>query len=140
VQAGNITCKNMNDKVSELLTAIKNAGMAGNTHAVVPASKLKKAILMNLKKEGYIVDFTEEGKTPKQSFSIEIKYKKEKKPYINGVKRVSKLSNRIYRGYRDIMPVKYGYGHMILSTPEGIMTDVEARAKKLGGEALFIIW
>jgi len=130
----------MNDKISELIIAIKNAGMTGNTHATLPASKFKKSVLLVLKKEGYITDFEETGKGVEKSFSIELKYDKDGNSAITDVKRVSKLSKRVYKGYRDILPVKYGHGHMILSTPKGIMTALQAKKEKTGGEALFIIW
>jgi len=130
----------MNDKIAELLTGIKNAGMVGKPHAVVPVSKFKKQILLVLKRLGYIADFEEVGEGVHKNFKVAIAYHKDGTPRVQGAKRVSKLSRRMYVGYRDILPVKYGHGAMILSTPEGIMTEGEAKAKKLGGEALFIIW
>lgn len=130
----------MNDKISELLIGIKNASLVGKSHAYVPVSKYKKQILLVLKKLGYIVDFEEIGEGVTKQFKIEIAYDAKKQARLHGVKRVSKLSKRVYLGYRNIMPVKYGHGQMIVSTPDGLMTESEARAKKLGGEALFIIW
>lgn len=130
----------MNDKISELIISLKNAGMAGKAHTSVPASKLKKNVLLLLKKEGYIVDFIEEGKGVTKSFNIEVAYKKDKTPKITDIKRISKLSVRKYIGYRDLRPVKYGHGLSVISTPLGIISGKEARAKKTGGELLFIVW
>ena len=130
----------MNDAIAEMLIGIKNASMVGKPHAFVSVSKFKKQILLMLKKLGYITDFEEIGDGVKKQFKISVAYDASGKPVLNDVRRVSKLSKRVYYGYRKIMPVKYGHGHMILSTPEGIMTEREARSKKIGGEALFIIY
>ncbi len=137
---GKYHLRNMNDKISELIISIKNAGMAGNKTTEVPASKLKKSVLMLLKKEGYITDFEEKGKDVTKAFVITIAYKKDGTPKISDVKRVSKLSRRSYVGYRDLRPVKYGHGLAVLSTPLGVISGSEARAKKVGGEVLFTIW
>lgn len=130
----------MNDKISELIISLKNAGMAGRPTASVPASKLKKNVLLLLKKEGYINDFSEEGKGVTKTFTVEVAYKKDGTPKITDVRRVSKLSRRTYIGYRDIRPVKYGHGLSALSTPLGIISGKEAKSKKVGGELLFTIW
>ena len=130
----------MNDAISEMLIRIKNASMVGKPDALVSASKFKKQILLVLKKLGYITDFEEVGEGVKKNFKVTLAYDSKGKSAITDVKRLSKLSRRMYVGYRGIKPVKYGYGHMILSTPAGIMTEVEARKQKIGGEALFIIW
>jgi len=130
----------MNDKISELLIGIKNASLVGKTHAFVPASKLKKQVLLVLKKLNYVDDFEEVGEGVAKQFKIAVAYDSKGNPRMTEVKRVSKLSKRVYVGYRNIMPVKYGHGHLVLSTPEGLMTESEAREKKIGGEALFIIW
>ncbi len=130
----------MNDTISQMLIGIKNASMVGKEHAYVPVSKFKKQILLVLKKLGYITDFEEVGEGVKKQFKISVAYDTQGCPRLNEVKRVSKLSRRVYVGYRTIMPVRYGHGYMIISTPQGIMTEMEARKKKIGGEALFIIW
>lgn len=130
----------MNDPIADMLTGITNASMVGKTQAQIPASKLKKQILLVLKKLGYITDFEEVGDGVRRAFVITLHYDAQGRPAIKETKRVSRLSNRVYLGYRKIRPVKYGHGHMILSTPEGIMTEREAREKHIGGEALFTIW
>jgi small subunit ribosomal protein S8 len=130
----------MNDPIADMLTGITNASMVGKHEVQIPASKFKKQILLVLKKLGYITDFEEVGDGAKRAFKISLRYNAQGKSVINETRRVSRLSKRMYLGYRKIRPVKYGHGHMILSTPEGIMTEQEARKKKIGGEALFIIW
>ena len=130
----------MNDPIAEMLTGITNASMVGKPHADIPASKFKKQILLVLKKLGYITDFEEVGEGVKRAFRVTLRYDAQGRPAIRETKRVSRLSRRVYLGYRKIRPVKYGHGYMILSTPEGIMTEQEARGKQIGGEALFTIW
>jgi small subunit ribosomal protein S8 len=89
-----------------------------------------------LVREGYI------GTADKQktnTLSVSLVYKNGR-PAINGVKRISKPSRRMYMGVRDVRPVKRGHGLLVLSTPEGVVTGKEAREKRVGGEVLFEIW
>ena len=131
----------MNDKVSELLINIKNAFLVKKDDVVVEYSKLKESILKKLKKTGYIEDFKIlDGDGIKKRIRIKLAYDEKGTSKITDVKRVSKLSQRIYFGYKDLMPVKYGHGAMFLSTPLGILTEKEARKEKVGGEGLFKIW
>ncbi|MFC1802291.1 30S ribosomal protein S8 [Patescibacteria group bacterium] len=130
----------MNDKVSELIISIKNAGSVGKEFAVVPYSKLKFEIANILRKEGYIGSVNKKGKKVKKVLEIGLVYGKDGKHKVNDVKRISKLSKRVYLGFKDIKPVRYGQGALILSTPKGILTDKKARKEKVGGEALFEIF
>jgi len=130
-----------NDKISELIINIKNASMVNQKEVVITHSKLKESILELLKKEGYIADFkTLKGDGIKKNLKITLAYSEKGESKIKDVRRVSKLSKRIYYGYKDILPVKYGYGTLVLSTPMGIVTDATAKKSKIGGEALFKIW
>jgi small subunit ribosomal protein S8 len=129
-----------NDKISELIVNIKNASMVNQKEVVVAHSKLKENILTLLKKEGYIADFkTLKGDGVKKNLKITLAYSEKGESKIQDVKRISKLSKRIYYGYKDIFPVKYGHGIMVLSSPLGIITDKTAKKEKVGGEALFKI-
>ncbi len=129
----------MNDKISELIINIKNASMVGQAEVVIDHSNLKEKILDLLKKEGYIADVKVlKGDGVKKKLKITLAYENGKSK-VNDVKRISKLSKRIYYGYKDILPVKYGHGIMVLSSPKGIITDKTARKEKVGGEALFKI-
>ena len=129
----------MNDKISELIINIKNASMVNQLEVVVDHSNLKEKILDLLKKEGYIADVKVlKGDGVKKKLKITLAYENGKSK-VNDVKRISKLSKRIYYGYKDILPVKYGHGIMVLSSPKGIITDKTARKEKVGGEALFKI-
>lgn len=130
----------MNDKISELIINLKNAGTANKEVLEVSFSKLKLAVVNVLAKEGYISGVKQKGEGIKKALVLEIAYKNDGTPKITDVKRVSKLSRRTYLGYKDLLPVKYGHGIMILSTPKGILTDKQAKKEKIGGEALFKIW
>ena len=127
------------DSVSNLIVALKNASMSGKGVVKVPATKMIVSILDVLKKKDYIDNFNILGDDPKKEVEISVKYENEN-PAIHGVKRVSKFSQRIYKGFKSIRPVKNGYGSMIISTPKGIMTEKEATEQKIGGEVLFKIW
>jgi len=130
----------VNDPVGDFIIQIKNAGMAGRKTVSVPYSKLKHAIADKLVEAGFIVEATKLGKKVKKTLELTLKYDKNGRHYIMGVKRVSKPGRRLYVGVDQIFPVKFGKGKRILSTPAGILTGEEAKKKNVGGEDLFIIW
>lgn len=103
----------------------------------LPASKMKAAIASVLKREGYLADVEVPKKTG--ALTVTLAYKGNN-PAINGVKRISKPSRRLYMGVRDIHPIKRGHGVVLLSTPKGILTGKEAQQARVGGEILFEIW
>ena len=126
------------DTLANMLIAIKNAGLVKKTSITIPSSKMKVAILELLKTEGYVKTYhVTEGAKP--TVEIVLEYKGGL-PRVHDVKRVSKPSKRMYTGVKDISPVKYGHGMLVLSTPKGIMTDKQARKEMVGGELLFTIW
>jgi small subunit ribosomal protein S8 len=127
------------DSISNLIVSLKNASDTGKDVVYAPHTKLIVSVLEVLKKKNYIDNFEIVGDEPKKQVKITVKYE-DGNPAVHGVKRVSKFSQRIYRGFKAIKPVKSGYGMMVLSTPDGILTDKEAVEKKVGGEALFMIW
>jgi len=129
----------MTDPISDMLIRIKNAGAAGKQTVVIPYSKFKFSIANALLREGYIVGVNRKGRGVKRQLEVGLGYD-EKKPKIKGIERVSKLSKRIYFGVRDLKPVRQGYGHILLSTPKGVMTGKQAKKEKIGGEALFKVW
>ncbi len=128
------------DSISNLIVNLKNAQERGLDSVRAPFSNLNSSILEVLKREGFVSDFSIKGKEVKKEIEIDLKYEDSGKPAITDVKRVSKQSKRVYKSVDKIHPVKNGYGRLILSTPAGILTDLDARKKKIGGEALFEIW
>jgi small subunit ribosomal protein S8 len=133
------------DPIADLLTRIRNAHMAGHTTVSLPSSKLKLAIAQILKQEGYIEDFSaqEVADAPQGVLRIALKYvgtRRERKPVISGIERVSTPGRRVYARKRDIPWVLSGMGIAILSTPKGVMTGTRARQLGVGGEVLCKIW
>ena len=128
----------MSDPISNMLTCIRNAGQAVLPEVVIPHSKLKEQIAHVLKREGYVAEVVVEGKPFKQ-IKIKLKYTG-RKPVIEGVRRVSRPGLRRYTGALEVPRVRGGLGVSILSTSEGIMTDMQARKKNVGGELLCEVW
>ncbi len=125
----------MQDPVADMLTRVRN-GLERNKRSVsMPASKLKAAIANTMKEEGYITDFGVSEEDNKKTLTIELKYF-EGKPVIDSLRRVSKPSLRKYSSRDDLPRVLGGYGTVIVSTSNGVMTDKTAREKGLGGEIL----
>ena len=128
------------DTIGDFIIRLKNAGAVNKATVSVPYSKLRHSVAKKLVDAGYIQAATEHGKRV-QDKTLEITLKYENGSHrIRGVKRISKPGRRLYTKVADIHPVKFGQGHMILSTPAGILTNDEAKEKKVGGEQLFIIW
>ena len=129
----------LQDPISDMLTRIRNAGSATLDEAVMPGSKMKSAIAEVLKGEGYILDYSVENDGPKETLTIKLKYYRDK-PVIEGIKRVSKPSCRVYCGSSDIPKVRNGLGTVILSTPQGVISNRTAVESNVGGEILCFVW
>ncbi len=127
------------DQIANLITQLKNAGVAGHDNVVTSYSKLKHSIVEVLKKEGFVKDVETRTEKGKKVLSISL-ILENRIPKISGVKRISKPSKRVYRKASEIKSVKNGYGALIVSTSAGVMSGSEARKAKLGGEAVFSIW
>ena len=130
----------VNDPVGDFIIRLTNAGAIKRTSVSVPFSAFKLAIAEKLRDAGYVKAIEKKGKKVKKTLDIALKYDDKGMKVIWGVKRVSKGGRRMYKGAKEIMPVRYGRGSLLLSTPKGVLTDREARKEKVGGEALFEIW
>jgi len=130
----------VSDTVGDFIIQLKNAGAVGKTQVLLPYSKLKHSIATKLSEVGYVAEVTTTGEAVGKKLAVTLKYNAGGRHHINDVKRVSKPGRRLYAGVAEIFPVKFGKGHLILSTPAGILTDEEARTQNVGGEQLFIIW
>ena len=131
----------MIDPIADLLTRIRNAGMA--THEVTrsPHSKLRERIVEILKEEGYLESYrVEKGEGVEIELVIQLRYGAENKPAIHSMRRVSKPGRRKYSSASDLPTVKSGLGVAIVSTSKGVITDREARRLNVGGEVLCEIW
>jgi small subunit ribosomal protein S8 len=128
----------MTDPISDMLTRIRNAGLALRPVVELPHSRLKENIAHILKKEGYLADVAVEGSAAKK-IKLKLKFQG-KKSVIEGIRRISKPGLRHYVGADEIPRVLGGMGVAVISTPEGVMTGVQARRKNLGGEVLCYVW
>ena len=131
----------VNDTVADMLTRIRNASAMRYKTVEVPSTKLTRGIADIFVKEGYIAGYSEsEEATAAKMLVLNLKYTKSKERVITGLKRISKPGLRVYAKADEMPRVLNGIGIAIVSTSEGLMTDKEARAKKLGGEVLAYIW
>ena len=135
----------MTDPIADMLTRIRNAVMSGQTLTAMPLSKVKVEIAKILKEEGYLENFeVADGERPSQKvLRLKIKYigeRRERKPVLTGLERISRPGRRIYTKKQEIPWVLSGIGVAILSTPKGIMTGQRARQLGVGGEILCKVW
>ncbi|USS86275.1 30S ribosomal protein S8 [Fructilactobacillus cliffordii] len=130
----------MTDPIADFLTRIRNANMARHASVDVPASKIKRNIAEILKREGFIsrVEYIEDDK--QGVIRVYLKYGKNNERVISGLKRISKPGLRSYVKSDDVPKVLNGLGIAIISTSNGVITDKEARDKKVGGEVLAYVW
>ena len=129
----------MQDPLSDMLTRIRNAQMAGKTHVEMPGSKLKVAVAKVLKDEGYIEEFAASDESGKPRLAIDLKYF-DGKPVIAEIDRVSRPGLRRYSGKSELPSVRAGLGIAIVSTSKGVMTERAARAAGVGGEVLCTVY
>lgn len=127
------------DPISDMIIRLKNAALSGGSTVILPYSGVKAEIAETLKAAGYLKSITKKGKKVKKLLELELAYTG-KEPKIKGVARISKPSRRVYYKSKQIRSVRQGFGAGIYSTPQGILTDKQAREAKVGGEALFKIW
>jgi small subunit ribosomal protein S8 len=132
----------MTDPIADMLTRIRNANVAFHDEVAMPSSKVKEALAGILKQEGYIEGFAVENLSdkPGKKLTINMKYTPDRQRTISGLKRVSKPGLRVYTKSSDVPRVLGGMGVAILSTNQGLMTDREARQRRVGGEVLCHVW
>lgn len=130
----------MTDPIADLLTRIRNAGLARHDRAEMPASRLKANVAKILKDEGYIADVRESDNEGKKTLTIVLKYGRDRASAIDGVRRVSRPGRRVYVRHDRISSPFLGLGISILSTSRGVMSDRDARRLRLGGELLCEVW
>ncbi|KRM68282.1 30S ribosomal protein S8 [Apilactobacillus ozensis] len=130
----------MTDPIADFLTRIRNANMVRHESVEVPASKIKRNIAEILKREGFVRDVEYIDDDKQGVIRVFLKYGKNNEQVISGLKRISKPGLRSYVKSDSVPKVLNGLGIAIISTSEGVITDKEARAKKIGGEVLAYIW
>jgi small subunit ribosomal protein S8 len=130
----------MSDPISDLLTRIRNGGQAGHHNVLVPHSRVKESIVSLLKAEGFLDGFEVRAEGPRTWIDVRLRYGRDNKAIIRGLERVSRPSRRIYVRRDEVPFVRNGLGLAILTTPQGIISDRDARRLGVGGEVLCYVW
>jgi small subunit ribosomal protein S8 len=132
----------MTDPIADMLARVRNAAMAQHASTRLPASKVKHNIAQILKAEGYVADVRMEESpiTKRMEIVVALKYDRDRSCAFQGIRRVSRPGRRVYVQYDRIPRVLSGLGTSILSTSQGMMTDSEARRRKVGGELVCEVW
>jgi small subunit ribosomal protein S8 len=130
----------INDPISDMLTRIRNAGMARKATTTMPSTKVLVAVAGILKSEGYITDYQVIEKAPQNELMVTLRYGADKRHAIREIKRVSKPGLRVYAGKERVPRVRSGLGIAIVSTTQGVMTGYEARRRGIGGEVLCTVF
>ncbi len=132
----------MTDPIADMLTRIRNANVAFHDDVAMPSSKLKEAVAVILEREGYITGFevVADPSRPGKRLTIKMKYSSDRRRTISGLKRVSRPGLRVYSKAEGVPRVLGGMGIAILSTNQGLLTDREARERRVGGEILCQVW
>lgn len=132
-----------NDPIADMLTRIRNALTRGMTEVAVPKSTIKIEIARILKEEGYIEHYSLGDESPVPLIKVQLKYfgtRRDRRPVITQLKRISKPGRRVYRKRRELPIVLSGTGIAIVTTPRGVMTAQQARRDGVGGEVLCYVW
>ncbi len=130
----------MTDPMADMLTRIRNAGIAGLAKLDMPSSNFKVAVATTLKNLGYIKNSKVITDSKQGVLRIHLKYDENQEPVIHEIKRISTPGRRVYVGKDDIPRVKNGLGASILSTSMGVLDDVSARQAQVGGEVICTVW
>ena len=125
----------LSDPIGDMLSRIKNAQMRNHKKVELPSSKFKSKIADVLKTEGFIIDYKVTEKEKKSTLEINLKYSSGN-PVINSIERISKPGRRIFSSAESLPKINNGLGIAIVSTPKGVMTDIDARKQKIGGEII----
>jgi small subunit ribosomal protein S8 len=128
------------DPISDMMVRIRNATTVRHDRTDVPASKMKLEIAKILKQEGFIRTFKMLDEGPQGLIRIYLKYAEDGEPAIHGMRRISTPGRRVYRGVDELPSVRSGLGVAVISTNRGVVTDVQARSLRVGGEVLCEIW
>lgn len=130
----------MTDPIADMLTRIRNAVNVRRKTVDVPSSKMRRAVLEVLKREGYIEDYQAAGEGTKAVIRVYLKYSRLGESVIKEIQRESKPGRRVYRSVGDLEPVLRGIGIAVISTPKGMLSDRECRRDKVGGEVVCTVW
>ena len=130
----------MTDPIGDLLTRIRNAGMARHNQTSCPSSRMKLAVAQGLAERGYLGGVHVEAREGHPVLVVDIRYNDEGKPMIDGIRRASRPGRRVYVGADEIPKVRNGLGSAVISTSKGVMSDDSAREACVGGEVVCEVW
>ena len=130
----------VSDPIANMITKVRNAGLARHESVDINPSQLKLEIIKILKSEGYIKNFKIIEQEGRNNIRIFLKYDEKKKPVIRGIDRISKPGRRVYSGYRTMPRIFNGYGTIVVSTSSGVTTGKKARELQSGGELVCSVW
>ncbi len=128
------------DPIADMLTRIRNANKLRYEEVSMPSSKIKEGIAKILKNQGFITDYKVEDAEGKKTLTITLKYSASGERVITNLRRISKPGLRVYAEASKIPSVLKGLGIAIVSTPNGLLTDAQARKQNVGGEILCYVW
>jgi len=131
---------NITDPIADMLTRVRNASNAHHDYVDMPASQLKRGIAQILKEQGFIRDFERVRESKYPTLRLHLRYTGKRDPVLTGLRRVSKPGQRIYRKSLQMPRVVGGLGMAIISTPQGLMTERQAKRNNVGGEVLCYVW
>src|SRR5262245_12570509 len=130
----------LTDPVADMLTRIRNAAQARKASVDVPWSRHKEAIASALVGEGFLESAAATSEDGRRVLRVGLRYDERRRPVIEGLRRVSRPSLRVYVGAREIPPIRRGLGVNVLSTPKGVLIDRDARKQGVGGEIICTVW
>ena len=130
----------VSDPVADMLTKVRNASLAKHDKVDISTSKMKLQIIKILKNEGFVKNFKKVTKDNFPFVRVYLKYDENQAPVIHGIERLSTPGRRVYTGYRDMPRVFNGYGILVVSTSEGVITGKKAAESKIGGELICKVW
>ncbi len=130
----------MTDPIADMLARIRNAGVARHSETTCPSSRLKLAVAQVLREAGFLEEVAVEANEGKPILRLTLRYTHDGRMIIDGLRRVSKPSCRVYVGAREIREVRNGLGIAVLSTPKGVLSDKAAREALVGGELMCEVW
>ena len=130
----------VNDPISDFLTRLRKATLVSKSNVEIPHSKFKYELAKLFKDEGYVSDIEIKGEGAKRVIDLTIKFSEEGKSVIAGLNRLSKPGRRVYSSFNELPRTNGGLGTVVVSTSRGLLSDSEARKRKLGGELICEVW
>lgn len=130
----------MSDPIADMLTRIRNAILREHASVIIPFSNIKENIAKVLLSEGFIQGYSKQEARVGNELVVELRYDNKSEPIIRNIKRESKPGLRVHKGYSELKPLLNGQGIYIVSTSQGLLTDADCRAKKVGGEIICSVY